>query len=127
RGATRGIGRALSLELAGRGARVALAGRQQDELEAVRCEIEGAGGSAVVHAFDVQNDGEVHALVAAVIAHYGAVDILINNAGVTMGGDIRLFSDADWARVLGINLWGPIRMVRAVVPHMLDRRTGYVV
>jgi len=126
-GANRGIGRALSLELAGRGARVALAGRQQDELEAVRREIEGAGGSAVAHAFDVLNDDEVHALVAAVIARYGAIDILINNAGITMGGDIRLFSDADWARVLGINLWGPIRTVRAVVPHMLDRRTGYIV
>src|SRR2546426_4357871 len=98
-GANRGIGRALSLELARRGARVALAGRQQDELEEVRREIEAGGGSAVAHAFDVQNNDEVHALVAAVIAHYGTVDILINNAGVTMGGDIRLFSDADWARV----------------------------
>jgi NAD(P)-dependent dehydrogenase (short-subunit alcohol dehydrogenase family) len=126
-GANRGIGRALSLELGRRGAKVALAGRQQDELEAVRQEIERAGGSALAHEFDVQNDDEVQALVAAVIAHYGAIDILINNAGITMGGDIRLFSNADWTRVLGINLWGPIRTVRAVVPHMLERRTGYVV
>jgi NAD(P)-dependent dehydrogenase (short-subunit alcohol dehydrogenase family) len=126
-GANRGIGRALSLELARRGAKVALAGRQLDELEAVRREIESAGGSALAHEFDVQNEGDVRALMAAVIARYGAIDILINNAGITMGGDIRLFSDADWTRVLGINLWGPIRTVRAVLPHMLERRTGYVV
>jgi NAD(P)-dependent dehydrogenase (short-subunit alcohol dehydrogenase family) len=126
-GANRGIGRALSIELGRRGARLALAGRQPDELDMVRQTIEAAGGTAAAYALDVRVEREVQALVADALARYGAIDLLINNAGITMGGDVRLFTDEDWARVLDINLWGPIRMVRAVVPHMIARGSGYIV
>jgi NAD(P)-dependent dehydrogenase (short-subunit alcohol dehydrogenase family) len=126
-GAGRGIGRALSVELAHRGARVVLAGLNQDELDKLQAQIAGEGGQAIALACDVCEEAPVRQLVHDVLAAYGKVDILINNAGITLGGDLRLLSDQDWERVMSVNLWGVIRMVRAVLPHMLERGTGYIV
>ena len=126
-GADRGIGRALSIELARRGAWVVLSGLHQEELCKLQTQIISEGGQAIALACDVREEGPVRQLVQEVLAAYGTVDILINNAGITLGGDLRLLSDQDWERVLGVNLWGVIRMVRAVLPHMLERGTGYIV
>jgi len=126
-GAGRGIGRALSVELARRGARVVLAGLHQEELCKLRSEIAGEGGQAIALVCDVREEVSVRQLIQEMLAAYGRVDILINNAGITLGGDLRLLSDQDWERVLSVNLWGVIRMVRAVLPHMIERGTGYIV
>jgi NAD(P)-dependent dehydrogenase (short-subunit alcohol dehydrogenase family) len=126
-GAGRGIGRALSTELARRGARVVLAGLNQDELDKLQAHIAGEGGQAIALVCDVREEVPVRQLIQAVLSTYGQVDILINNAGITLGGDLRLLSDQDWERALSVNLWGVIRMVRAVLPHMLERGTGYIV
>jgi NAD(P)-dependent dehydrogenase (short-subunit alcohol dehydrogenase family) len=126
-GAGRGIGRALSVELARRGARVVLAGLHQDEICKLQTQITGEGGHAIALACDVREEVPVRQLMQKVVAAYGQVDMLINNAGITLGGDLRLLSDQDWERVLSVNLWGVIRMVRAVLPHMLGRGSGYIV
>jgi len=126
-GAGRGIGRALSVELARRGARVVLAGLHQEELCKLQAQIIGEGGQAIALACDVREEGPVGQLMQDVLAAYGQVDILINNAGITLGGDLTLLSDQDWERALSVNLWGVIRMVRAVLPHMLERGSGYIV
>jgi NAD(P)-dependent dehydrogenase (short-subunit alcohol dehydrogenase family) len=126
-GAGHGIGRGLSVGLARRGARVVLAGLNQDELDKLQTEIAAGGGQAIALTCDVREEGPVCQLMQDVLAAYGTVDILINNAGITLGGDLRLLTDQDWERVLGVNLWGVIRMVRAVLPHMLERGTGYIV
>ena len=109
-GAGRGIGRALSIELARRGARVVLAGRHQDQLDKLQAEIEAAGGEAVALACDVREEALICKLVKDALVAYGAIDILINNAGTGVGGDIRLISDADWEHVFSVNLW-------ALVPY----------
>jgi NAD(P)-dependent dehydrogenase (short-subunit alcohol dehydrogenase family) len=126
-GAGRGIGRALSVELARRGARVVLAGLHHEELCKLQAQIAAGGGQAIALACDVREQAPVHQLLLDVLAAYGHIDILINNAGITLGGDLRLLSDQDWERVLSVNLWGVIRMVRAVLPHMLERGSGYIV
>jgi NAD(P)-dependent dehydrogenase (short-subunit alcohol dehydrogenase family) len=126
-GAGRGIGRALSAELARRGARVVLAGLNQYELDTLQAHIAGEGGQAIALVCDVREEVPIRQLIQEVLSAYGQVDILINNAGITLGGDLRLLSDQDWERALSVNLWGVIRMVRAVLPHMLERGTGYIV
>jgi NAD(P)-dependent dehydrogenase (short-subunit alcohol dehydrogenase family) len=126
-GASQGIGRALSVELARRGAWVVLAGLHQEELCKLQAQITGGGGRAIALPCNVREEALVRQLVRDVLTAYGKVDILINNAGITLGGDLRLLSDQDWEHVLSVNLWGVIRMVRAVLPHMLERGTGYIV
>ena len=126
-GAGRGIGRALSVELARRRSRVVLAGLHQEELWKLQAQIVGEGGQAIALACDVREEGLVRQLIQEVLAAYGSVDILINNAGITLGGDLRLFSDQDWECVLSVNLWGVIHMVQAVLPHMIERGSGDIV
>jgi NAD(P)-dependent dehydrogenase (short-subunit alcohol dehydrogenase family) len=126
-GAGRGIGRGLSIDLARRGARVALAGLHQEELCNLQAQIAGEGGQAIAVACDVREEALVRQLMQDVLAVYGKIDILINNAGITLGGDLRLLSDQDWERALSVNLWSVIRLVRAVLPHMLERGSGYIV
>ena len=82
-GASQGIGRACALELASRGATVALAARNEQKLAEVSSEIAAAGGQASVFKMDVANEEEIKAAIKAVIGQLGKVDILVNNAGIT--------------------------------------------
>ena len=125
-GAERGLGAALACVLARRGARVVASGLARESLEALCARIERDGGRALAWPCDVRDQGQIAALVAAVDRLYGGIDLLVNNAGVTVGGDIRLLVDADWERVFQVNLLGSARMVRAVLPGMLDRRRGTI-
>lgn len=126
-GAGRGIGRSLSFELARRGARVVLSDLNQGDLDKLHAAMRAGGAQAIALQCDVREEALVQTLVKDALAAYGTVDILINNAGVTLGGDLRLLSDTDWDRVLSVNLWGVVRTVRAVLPHMLERGSGYIV
>src|SRR5262245_30105725 len=112
------------MELARRGAQVVLAGLHQEELCKLQAQIAGEGGQAIALACDVREEVLVRQLMQGVLAAYGKVDILINNAGITLGGDLRLLSDQDWERALSVNLWGVIRMVRTVLPHMIEHGSG---
>ena len=85
-GAGSGIGRASALALAAEGASIALAGRRREPLEAVAAEVTRAGGEALVVPTDVANPAEVDALFAAVVARWGRIDLLFNNAGVSAPG-----------------------------------------
>jgi NAD(P)-dependent dehydrogenase (short-subunit alcohol dehydrogenase family) len=123
-GAERGLGRALALTLARRGARVVVSGLGREPLEALRGAIEAAGGQALAVSCDVREPAEIAALVDAAEAAFGGVDLLINNAGITAGGDIRLVSDDEWDRVLDVNLRGAVRTVSALLPGMLARGRG---
>src|SRR5580693_8888271 len=82
-GASQGIGRACALALAAAGARVALAARNESKLNEVAAEIATAGGSAAVFALDIASEESIKACAKAAIAHFGSVEILVNNAGIT--------------------------------------------
>ncbi len=125
-GAERGLGAALVRVLARRGARVVASGLARESLEELCARIEGDGGRALALPCDVRDQEQITALVTAVGRLYGGIDLLVNNAGVTAGGDIRLLTVADWERVLEVNLLGSVRMVRAVLPGMLARRRGTI-
>lgn len=125
-GAERGLGAALARLLARRGAYVVASGLARESLEQLCARIEGEGGRALALPCDIRDPGQIAALVAEVGRLYGHIDLLVNNAGVTAGGDIRLVAEADWDRVLQVNLLGSVRMVTAVLPGMLARGRGTI-
>jgi 3-oxoacyl-[acyl-carrier protein] reductase len=118
-GGSRGIGRAIALELARAGARVTLSYRSgKDEAEEVASD---AGGRAVQA--DVSNADDARRLVDEA----GELDILVNNAGVTRDGVIARMSDEDWNEVIGTNLGGVFHTCRAAARGMMKRRSGSIV
>jgi len=126
-GASQGIGRACALQLAKSGARIALAARNQAKLDEVAAEITAAGGTAQVFVLDVANEESVKSTAKAVIAQFGAVEILVNNAGVTRDGLMMRMKRADWDDVLTTNLTGAFLLTQAVISSMLKARWGRII
>lgn len=127
-GGSRGIGRAIALALAARGADVAISYRtraaEAAETEAAMREV---GVRTVVHACDVRRDADVTAFFGRVAADLGPVDILVNNAGVVHDGLFVFMTPEQWNTVVETNLGGAFRCIRAVAREMLLRRWGRIV
>ncbi|WP_428266341.1 3-oxoacyl-[acyl-carrier-protein] reductase [Haliangium sp.] len=119
-GGSRGIGRAICVALGQRGATVAVnyTSRQDAADETVKL-VEAAGGKAVAVGFDVADSDAVAAEVKRLGKELGGLDILVNNAGVAVNGLIMRFKDADWHKVLDINLRGAFAVSRAAAPLLL--------
>jgi 3-oxoacyl-[acyl-carrier protein] reductase len=126
-GASQGIGRACALELARAGASVALAARNLDKLGEVAAEIVAAGGTAQAFALDVSNEDSIKECAKAVIAHFGAVHILVNNAGITRDILALRMKRKDWDDVLTTNLTGAFLMSQAVMSQMVKGRWGRII
>lgn len=126
-GASRGIGRAIALELAAQGAQVVLAARDRERLDQVRAEIEAAGGRAGVQALDISQRASVEACVAAVLEAHGRIDGLVNNAGITRDNLLLRLKPDDWQAVLDTNLGGVFHCTQAVLKPMLRQRSGRIV
>lgn len=122
-GAARGIGRAVALELAQAGAHLVLLARTEDALEAVRAEVEAAGGTAVAHVADLTDP----ALFDALDEVAPAVDVLVNNAACfATYGPVEDVPEAEIARVLDVDLCAALRLVRHVLPGMKARGFGRI-
>jgi NAD(P)-dependent dehydrogenase (short-subunit alcohol dehydrogenase family) len=123
-----GIGRAAALQFAGLGAKVVVADVNGDAAKAVAEEITAGGGTAVVVAGDLTDSAVVDEVVATAVAEFGGLDVLVCNAGImdsmTAAADV---SDAEWDRVIGINLTAPFRLTRAALPHMIAKGKGAIV
>jgi 3-oxoacyl-[acyl-carrier protein] reductase len=126
-GSSQGIGRACALELARAGATVALAARNLDKLADVAAEITAAGGKAHTFALDVSSEESIKECAKAVIAHFGAVNILVNNAGITRDILALRMKRKDWDDVLSTNLTGAFLMTQAVMSQMVKSRWGRIV
>jgi len=129
-GAGRGLGRALALELAARGARLVLVARDGAALEQVEREIREGGGVAHVLAADVGDKDAIHPLAGAAAALAGPIDVLVHNASVLGPTPLRPLLDSDcedFERVLDVNLLGPFRLTKALAGAMALRRRGVVV
>jgi NAD(P)-dependent dehydrogenase (short-subunit alcohol dehydrogenase family) len=126
-GAASGIGRACALAMAGRGADVVVADVNDQRMGEVVAGIEAMGRRALGVRCDVASEAEVDVLAERAIAAMGRVDLLMNNAGVVLGGPPERIPMADWEWIVGINLLGPVRGVRAFLPHMVERGSGYIV
>jgi 3-oxoacyl-[acyl-carrier protein] reductase len=126
-GASQGIGRACALELARAGASIALAARSLDKLADVASEIAAAGGTAHPFALDVASEESIKDCAKAVIAHFGGVNILVNNAGITRDILALRMKRKDWDDVLTTNLTGAFLMTQAVMSQMVKSRWGRII
>jgi 3-oxoacyl-[acyl-carrier protein] reductase len=126
-GASQGIGRACALELARAGASVALAARNLDKLNDVASEIAAAGGTAHPFALDVASEESIKDCAKAVITHFGSVNILVNNAGITRDILALRMKRKDWDDVLTTNLTGAFLMTQAVMSQMVKSRWGRII
>src|SRR5881296_3807918 len=125
-GASKGLGKAMALALAGAGAKLALASRNADQLQAVAKEAQAAGGEAKVFVADVAREDQVARLEREVMAAYGGVQILINNAGINVRKPITDFTLDEWNSVINTNLTSVFLMCRAFVPHMKGNGYGRI-
>jgi 3-oxoacyl-[acyl-carrier protein] reductase len=126
-GASQGIGRAVALRLAQDGAAVALAARNEEKLKAVAAEIASAGGSAEVFVLDMASEESIKATAKAVLAHFGKLDVLVNNAGITRDNLLLRMKRADWDDVLQTNLTGAFLLTQAVMGSMIRARSGRII
>jgi 3-oxoacyl-[acyl-carrier protein] reductase len=127
-GSGRNIGRAIALDLARMGFNVVINGsRSRDACEAVAAEARTHGVQAMVAMADVGRPEECARIAAEAIAHFGAVDVLVNNAALRPDGRFLEMSDADWRRVISVDLDSSVWLARACLPGMLDRGWGRIV
>ncbi len=126
-GAGRGIGRAIALGLAQAGAAVVLVARREADLAEVAQDVTRAGGKALAVAGDVAEEASAAAALKAAHDSFGRVDILINNAGHNTLGRLTELPVADWWRQIEVNLKGTYLFSRAVIPGMVQRRSGRIV
>lgn len=117
-----GIGRACALAFAREGARVALAARRREPLEKVVQEIQQAGGKAIAIQCDVTIEQEVGAALRAVVQHFGKLNVIVNNAGALHVATVEGTSEAEFDRLMDINVKGVFLVSRAAIPEM--RRAG---
>jgi NAD(P)-dependent dehydrogenase (short-subunit alcohol dehydrogenase family) len=127
-GAGSGIGRATALRFAREGAKVLIADLNAGGAKAVAEEIRAAGGTAVTVTGDLSEQDVVDEVVATAVASFGGLDVLVNNAGIMdrMGATADV-TDAEWERLIRVNLTAPFLLTRAALPHMLAKGKGAIV
>jgi 3-oxoacyl-[acyl-carrier protein] reductase len=122
-GASRGIGRAIAQALAGEGMRVVLAARSRALLDETAAALP---TPSLVHGADLRDPDAPAALVEAAMAHFGRLDLLVNNAGATKRGDFLALSDAEWDDGFALKFFGAMRCCRAAWPHLVRSQGGIV-
>jgi NAD(P)-dependent dehydrogenase (short-subunit alcohol dehydrogenase family) len=125
-GASRGLGRAMAIELGGAGAKLALVARDRAKLEETAAETAKVGAESAIFVTDVTDEVAVSALEKEVAGRFGRVDILINNAGVNVRKPVVEYSMEEWRKVLDTNLTSVFLLCRAFVPHMRGRGYGRI-
>jgi len=123
-GAASGIGKEIAHVYAKAGARVAIADLNLAQAQAAADDIKAAGGQAMAVSMDVTNEAQVNAGVDAVVEHFGAVDVLVSNAGIQIIDAIEELSFADWKKMLAIHLDGAFLTTRACLKHMYAAGNG---
>ena len=126
-GAGRGIGQAVSVALGKAGCRVVLAARTREQIEGVQKEIISQGGDALAIPGDLTTDEDIRRLVEETQTEWGAVDILINNAGWGKRAAVVGASLTDWDRTFRLNLRAPMVLAKALLPNMIAKREGAII
>jgi len=128
-GASSGIGRATAVQLGAAGAVVLLVARSEDVLDAVRREIAAGGGIAHAYPCDLVDLDAVDGLVKQVLGAHGHVDVVVNNAGLSIRRKVKHSAERfhDFERPMALNYFAAIRLVSGLLPTMVERRSGQVV
>ena len=127
-GGTRGIGRAIALELARHGAAIAFTGTSRNEnMTSLEEEITALGVKCKGYASNAADFAQTHTLVEQILAEFGQIDVLVNNAGITKDGLMMRMSEEQWDDVLNTNLKSAFNFTHAIVPAMARRRAGTII
>jgi acetoacetyl-CoA reductase/3-oxoacyl-[acyl-carrier protein] reductase len=127
-GGARGIGAAISRSFASQGATVAAGySRGKEHAEQLLEQLREAGAEASIHQGNVGNADDCRRTVAEVIEQHGRLDVLVNNAGITIDKTALKLTDEDWHRVLDVNLSGTFFMSQAALSHMIERGSGRII
>lgn len=126
-GGGRGLGLVIARELAEHGARLALLGRDHDELNRARSELSAGGTDVLAIKCDVRIAADIESAAERIVGRFGTIDVLINNAGVIQVGPFEHMTDQDFESSMDVHFWGPLNMIRAVLPIMRHHRQGRIV
>ena len=126
-GAGTGIGRACAELFAREGARVTLAGRRKEPLQATAAAIAAAGGEALVVSCDITKAAEVEHAIAATVKRFGGLNVVVNNAGALLVATVTETNEEEWDRMMEVNLKGPFLVSREAVKHMRASGGGAIV
>jgi len=126
-GGSTGIGAEVARLLAGQGAKVAIAARRKDKLDEVVATIEAAGGTARAYSLDVTDKNQVEAVVAAAVADFGKLDVLINNAGLMPIRPMAEVNTDEWDAMIDVNLKGTLYGIAAALPRFLAQESGHII
>lgn len=125
-GGSRGLGLVLAREFASRGAKIAICARDREELQRAKEDLESRGAEVFDVICDVRQQAQVEEMIADVRSRFGAIDILINNAGVIQVGPLEAQTQADFEDAMQVHFWGPYYTMRAVLPEMRRRGEGRI-
>jgi len=126
-GGSRGLGLVMAREFAREGSRVALCARDEQELDQARLDVEQLGAEVMVVPCDVTSKNDVNEMISTINSRFGAVDVLVNNAGVIQVGPIEVMTHEDFELAMQAHFWGPLNTIMAALPAMLERRSGRIV
>jgi NADP-dependent 3-hydroxy acid dehydrogenase YdfG len=126
-GGSTGIGAEVARLLASQGAHVAIAARRKDKLDEVVATIEAAGGAAKAYSLDVTDKTQVEAVVAATVADFGKLDVLINNAGLMPIRPMAEVNTDEWDAMIDVNLKGTLYGIAAALPRFLAQESGHII
>ena len=126
-GGTRGLGLEIARQAGLAGARVAICGRDADTLARARESLLQSGAAVLALTCDVTDRNQVAELIRSVLASFGHIDVLINNAGLVEVGPVGVMTAVDFERDMATNFWGPLNVILAVLPHMRPTNEGRIV
>jgi NADP-dependent 3-hydroxy acid dehydrogenase YdfG len=123
-GASRGIGRAIALTLAKQGYNVSLLARNKEDLQNLEGEI---GKNVKIYPIDIANEQQVNQVVTDTIAHFGRIDVVINNAGAGIFKPTEEISVEEWDTIMDTNVKGTFLLTKATLPHLKAQRSGIII
>ncbi|MDR2264469.1 MAG: SDR family oxidoreductase [Enterobacter asburiae] len=126
-GASSGMGEAAARHLAANGAKIVMAARRTDRIEAIADELTKQGKEAIAVATDVTKLDDVHALITSAVDRFGRVDVLINNAGVMPLSRLDQCNVDEWNQMIDVNLRGVLHGIAAVLPYMKEQKSGHII
>ena len=126
-GASRGIGKAISITLGAEGATVVLTARAEDKLLEVSHQVTEAGGTAIAVPCDIENPDAIKSLIKTVESKFGQLDILINNAGLTHSADFEDTTTEAWDKCMRVNARGPFILCRQAMPLLKNAQNGRII
>jgi NAD(P)-dependent dehydrogenase (short-subunit alcohol dehydrogenase family) len=126
-GAASGLGRAYAKQFAGEGADLILADIKPERLAETKGEVASFSKEPLTAVVDVSSKTDMESFAERVLAEKGGVDVLINNAGVGLGGELKDMTLEEWEWVMGVNFWGVVYGLHYFLPGMIERKSGHIV